>query len=308
MLYSIKLDGDLNPTLRYIHPVKETTMSHILLRHQSGLGDHIICHGIIREYCKKYEKVSLFSTPQNYPSISFMYHDLKNLEIIAKDEALVKEFIALNGSRYDEVKIIGFQYLDRQSGTPFEKQFYDIAGVAFTKKWDSFFVERDLQKETAFFNQVAPNSEYLFLHEDAPRNYRIERKFIDKKYRTFSPDPALTKNIFDYCTIIERAKEIHVIDSSFMFLVDCLSYENPKQKLYVHRYARENETWKLPILKKNWNILTLTDTQAKKNTSISVLLDKTEDLFLGHPLFKRITRKLYRTLGWRTRLQKRGSS
>ena len=252
------------------------------------------------------------SLPRNYISVAFMYHDLQNLTVISATEEETKKLLVGNsetcGLLYDEVKTVGFEHLNRLSGVSLEKQLYKIAGVDLSKKWDNFFVERDFDKERALFNRVAPTSEYVFLHEDAPRNYKIERRLIDKKYAVFEPDEKLTENIFDYCAIIEKATEIHVIDSSFMFLIDCLKYEKPEQKLFIHRYARENETWKLPVLKKNWQILTLSGNRNHKSVSVSALLDKLEVLFLTHPVLKRLTRKLYRTFGWRTRLQKRGSN
>ncbi len=282
-------------------------MSSLLIYHHLGLGDHIMCHGIVREYSKKYEKVSLLCLPHNLVSVAFMYRDLKNLTVIKGDEEFIKNYLSQKSSRFDEVKVIGFQNLDRNSGVSLEKQFYQMAGIPLAKKWDSFFVERDMEKEKLTFEQARLPDEYAFLHEDTERNYRIDRKKIDGKFRVFAPSEKLTENVFDYCTIIEKAKEIHVIDSSFMFLIDCLKYENLEQKLFVHRYARENEAWKLPILKKNWHIITLGNGKSKGG-SISTLLDKTETLFLAHPLFKRATRKIYRTLGWRTRSQKRGNA
>ncbi len=236
-------------------------MSNILLYHHLGLGDHIICHGIVREYCKKYEKVAIFSKPRNYPSVSFMYRDIKNLTIIKRDDTSARRFIFFNTFKfskfkYDHVVSIGFQHIDRHSGIPFEKQFYKITDVNFAKKWDNFFVKRNLARENAFFKQTSLPKNYAFVHEDRDRNFLIDRKKIGKDCAIFTPDKKSTDNIFDYCTIIERAKEIHVIDSSFMFLIDCFNYENPNQKLYVHRYARDNEPWLLPILKKNWNIIT----------------------------------------------------
>jgi len=283
-------------------------MSSIFLHMHLGLGDHIICHGIVREYCKKYDRVGIFCHPHNYQSVSFMYRDLKNLEIMQGSEKDAREF-ARQGGRgnkhaFDEMKIVGFENLDGNSGELFEKQFYRLAGVDFSKKWDSFFVERDREREEVLWEKVAPRGEYVFLHEDSPRNYRIERRMIDSRYPIVTANPKTASNAFDYCTVIERAKEIHVIDSSFMFLVDCLSYRNPDQKLYVHRYARENTAWKLPVLKKDWEILTLASTE---NGRFSTFLDSVEGLFLHYPPFKRVTRKIYRTLGWRTRAQKRGS-
>lgn len=233
----------------------------MLLLHHFGLGDHFMCHGIVREYCKRYEKVAIFSLPHNYVSVSFMFRDLTNLTIIKGDEAFARDFIRRNetasgAEKYDGVKILGFEYL-RRSGTPLEQQFYDLAGVDLAKKWESFYVERDYARERALLEKIAPKGDYAFLHEDTTRDFTINRERIPKQLAVYESDPALTDNAFDYCMLIEKAKEIHVIDSSFMFLIDCLVYDAPNQKLVVHRYARPNPTWKLPILKKPWRIIIL---------------------------------------------------
>ncbi|OHA58417.1 MAG: hypothetical protein A2571_01395 [Candidatus Vogelbacteria bacterium RIFOXYD1_FULL_44_32] len=237
-------------------------MSKIILLLPFGLGDHIYCNAIVRHYCQKYEKVATFCLPQNYPTVAFMFRDLQNLVIIAGDKSFAKRFIAThsgdNGDReYDEAKIIGFENFNRQSGELFQHQLYRLAGVDFDLLEKNFLVERDRGREEVLFAKIAPSGSYIFLHEDRSRNYTIKRQKINLKYKVVEPDPTLTDNIFDYCTLLERAKEIHVIDSSFMFLVDCLPYQNSQQKLYVHRYARPNEDWKLPVLKKDWQIITV---------------------------------------------------
>lgn len=268
-------------------------MSSILLYHHLGLGDHIMCHGIVREYCKKYDKVSIFSKSHNYTSVSFMYRDLKNLTIIQGDDIFAENFILLNASMYDEVKRIGFQNLDRSTGAPLEWQFYQLAGVPFEKKWSSFFVERDFEKEHALYDLVAPKKDYAFVHEDRERHYIINRDKIGGDCEIITPDKEVTENIFDYCTIIEKAEEVHVIDSSFMFLIDCLGYENPNQKLFIHRYARENNDWQLPILKKDWYVLT---TNKSRLDFLKNLLRK---LFQSKsPLLKRAVRKIFWIMGW----------
>jgi len=192
-----------------------------------------------------------------------MFRDLKNLTIIQGDDAFAENFILLNNTlasgtdKYDQVKKVGFEYLNRRSDVSLEEQFYAIAGVDISKKWDSFFVQRDFAREQALFEKTAIRGDYAFLHEDVERKFLINRKKIDKDLAIYIPDRALTENVFDYCAIIEKAKEIHVIDSSFMFLIDYVAYDAPNQKLYVHRYARENSAWKLPLLKKQWHIIIL---------------------------------------------------
>ncbi len=275
-------------------------MSSVLLFHHLGLGDHIMCHGIVREYCKKYDRVAIFSYPHNYSSVSFMFRDIPNLTILQGDIEFARACIAKNtlDRKYDEVKILGFENLNRTDGVPLEKQFYDLAGLPITKKWESFYVQRDFKKEKELSDRVALKGDYAFVHEDAGRKYLIKRKYIGKECAVFLPSAVLTDNIFDYCTIIEKAKEIHVIDSSFMFLIDCLAYENPKQKLYVHRYSRENNEWQLPILKKDWYILTTESSWLDPVKEVLESLYHSKALFLNTTFFRRIVRRIFRDMRW----------
>ncbi len=233
-------------------------MSSILFDYHQGLGDHIICSGIVREYCKKYDRVGIFCLSRNYPSISFLYRDLANLRIHRVESYAEKyRFRLLNAFRfgknhYDTVHVIGAY--DQESGILFERQIYKLAGFDIKKKWENFFVKRDAEREQNLGKKAGLSGPYAFVHDDG--RYPLDSARIASPLPLFRPDPKLTESMFDYCGIIERADEIHVIDSSFMFLVDCLPYTNQNQKLFVHRYARLNPPVQMPLLKKQWHILT----------------------------------------------------
>ncbi len=154
-------------------------------------------------------------------------------------------------THYDKILPIGS--FDVESGIKYERQFYNSAGLSLETLWGSFFVERDTAREQALSKKIQATGPYIFLHDD--ERFPIDRTKIHSTLSILEPKLELTDNIFDYCDVLERAEEIHVMDSSFMFLVDCLSYTNPQQRLFVHRYARENMEWNLPILKKNWQII-----------------------------------------------------
>lgn len=232
-------------------------MSSILFDYHQGLGDQIICSGTVREYCKKYTRVGIFCFPRNYPSISFMYRDLTNLRIhVVNSYAEKYRFRFFNvfrfgNAHYDTVRII--DSYDQESGVLFERQVYAAAKVALEKKWDNFHVVRDVEREKNLKKKIGLPGSYIFVHDDA--RYPLDTTRISSPLPLFRPDPKLTDNMFDYCGIIEHADEVHVIDSSFMFLVDCLPYSNPAQKLFVHRYARLNTPVQMPLLKKKWQIL-----------------------------------------------------
>ena len=114
-------------------------------------------------------------------------------------------------------------------------------------------MERDSKREIDLFNKmnITPN-DYIFIHEDIDRGMNINHKLINDK-KIVKSNISYTNNIIDYLTILENAKEIHCIDSSFLFLIDSFNF---KAKLYNHRYARQYPINNTPSLKNAWNILT----------------------------------------------------
>jgi len=56
--------------------------------------------------------------------------------------------------------------------------------------------------------------------------------------------------IFDYLYTIEKAKEVHVMNSSFMNLIDCIQLR--QKGLFYHEYSRPDTN---TVLKLPWRIL-----------------------------------------------------
>ena len=238
---------------------KEKVKSIVLLDFHHGMGDELICNGLVREYCKRYETIGIFCLKRNYPSVSFMYRDLTNLRIqVVNSHTERMRFRLFNAfrfgqNRYDEVRAI--DAYDDESGIRFERQIYNKFGVPLEKKWDSFFVERDRTREEAIIKKVGVSGPYQFVHDDS--RFPLDRARISQTLPIIQPTKELTNNVFDCCGVIERAAEIHVVDSSFIVLIDCLPYVNETQRLYKHQYARATPAAQSPMLRKPWTILTL---------------------------------------------------
>lgn len=221
--------------------------SDIFIYHHLGLGDHIICNGLVRSYVKKYNKVYLFCKESNLDSVRDMYSDL-NIPLIPGDDSYVHLFIRSNPNL--NYLIVGFNMLNDIE--PFDEQFYKLAKLAFVNRWDEFHCPAS-SKDTILFNLINPPTNYALVHEDASRGYTIDKSkislpivYIDKKENFSLPN---------YRILINKAKEIHVIDSSAMFLIDSLPLTEDPALLFVHRYARNNVAWNIPTLRKNWVIL-----------------------------------------------------
>tara|TARA_Y100000310_G_C20473718_1_gene711359 strand:+ start:347 stop:916 length:570 start_codon:yes stop_codon:yes gene_type:complete len=185
-----------------------------------------------------------------------MYRNLENLEIIKGDDKVAENYIRKNPHLM--ARHIGFGGLDSRSPHSLDKQFYEMAGISFDNKYTSFkSLPRDAQKEDELFSKLTPQeSPYIFCHDDSSRNMTIN---LSHDLPMIKADPIYTSCIFDYCKIIENATEIHVFDSSFFFLVDCLDYKNSNQSLYSHRYLRQHlfsSQIEIPHHQKDWNILT----------------------------------------------------
>lgn len=103
-------------------------MNDLYIYHHLGLGDHIVCNAIIRNYAKEYDKIYLFIYPHNLESVSFMYRDLKNIEFIQVYDQEVERII-INKTN---VLKIGFGKLDVKN-YKFDKSFYMGINLDFEK-------------------------------------------------------------------------------------------------------------------------------------------------------------------------------
>ena len=62
-----------------------------------GMGDFLICNGLIRKLIKTQEEYSIFVHKKNYESVDFMFKDLKNIKyIIGNEDYTPKDNFVIN--------------------------------------------------------------------------------------------------------------------------------------------------------------------------------------------------------------------
>jgi hypothetical protein len=135
----------------------------------------------------------------------------------------------------------------------FDKAFYAQFGIDFEKRWNSFKANRDFSLEKNLVEKLNIKEKYIFVHEDAGRGMCINRAIHQNGIRIIKASIDISNNMFDYLSLIEGAEEVHVIESSFMFMIDSFDIKVP---LFAHRYARNYPARNTPTLKLDWNILT----------------------------------------------------
>jgi len=200
----------------------------IYIYHHLGLGDHIICNGLVRYYCEIHNQVSVFCKPHNYNNVSYMYRDNKNIVILPiGEDVAVEKYINENKIKNNTI-YVGFWLLNGFSNYRFDEGFYVSLNLPFNIRFDKFFFQRDLKKELDIYFNLNPNDEpYIFVHDVDKNKVRKDFKII-KNPTQYS--------IFDLITLIEKAEEVHVMESSIKNLINSYKFEKPK--FFYHQYVR----------------------------------------------------------------------
>lgn len=234
-------------------------MNTLYIYHHLGLGDHIICNGLVRYYADRYDIVYLFVKPRNLNNVKYLYRDNDKIKFIPLDDPDVNFFMKFNpNNKYLIVGITkewfyNFDVLKKYE--TFDKGFYESANVPFEDKWNKFYFQRDIEKEKdTYYNKLGlkDNENFIFMHDD-PKNGRvINETYISKNDKIIKPIDYLDIGVFDFLYTIEKAKEIHCMDSSFSCLIDTIQLRN--DNLFMHSYVRKDNS-PSPKFKLKWKII-----------------------------------------------------
>lgn len=216
---------------------------NVFIAGHGGLGDHILCNGIYREYASRHDVCVIPVNKRYLTSMEDMLGDLSNIVLLpCNDDIRDVMVVALR----DHFNNLGFNILSLGSfgqnqvkwdNTQFDQIYYDQANVCFNKRWSSFYYPRDTKRELELFDSFdCQPGGYIFLHEDIERGMVINRELIESDLTIISPNTSLQSGrFFDYGYLLENALEIHCIESSFAALAESLQISAKK---YAHRYCR----------------------------------------------------------------------
>jgi len=131
----------------------------------------------------------------------------------------------------------------------FDQYKYAVTGVPFKNKWN-LTINRDYERELNMFNilNLNPEEEYSICHLEGS-NFKIDAHQINNivKGEKLIQIRNLSTNVFDWLTLIERAKNIIMVDSCYANLVDQLNLTNPKTLIL------RSSIGFTPVFANNWN-------------------------------------------------------
>lgn len=220
-------------------------MSALYLCPHLGLGDAFIANGLVRVLASQGNRIIFPAKPHNAATVAWMFSDLPNVTVLAvRDDAHM-----LAESRGFDCLRLGVHSGDYKIPKDWDAWFYRQAGIPHECRWSEFKLPPFPMRERWCFK--------TFQHDDPQRGYNID--WLRVTNDGFFPDRylALPNCPFEkHINPLATAKEIHVIDSSFLCLADTIP--TSAKRLVLHQYATARDVNKRtgpPTLRKNWEIL-----------------------------------------------------
>lgn len=216
----------------------------MFVHHHLGLGDHLICNGLVRFIAER-ERVKLFCKTQNEFNLKLMYSDNSNIEIIGVYNDFEAEKIANNHPKYIRLGVGLNHNYPGEMEKYWDKVFYYQIGIDFDHSWKSFKYNKSTSQNSI------PNEPYVLLcNQGSDGIDRLDYSVIDhrlqKKYSN-------NGNFFDNIELIQNAKEIHCINSSYIHLIDRIETSRDTKLVYHKNFMYKNHSDF--TLKKNWVII-----------------------------------------------------
>jgi hypothetical protein len=220
----------------------ELNTKSVLIHHHLGLGDHIVCNAIVRKLHKKYKKIKLAVLHHNLSSVKQLYRDI-DVELcpVNSDSDCEKMY------KNNKFIRIGFENCKLPN---WEESFYEQMNIDYSYRFSHFFIERDYERENLLEQKLELTGKFSF-HNNSYSGGKIEINSISFLHKIFlSP---ITDSIFDWIGVLEKAEEIHTIDSAIFQLIKQLNL-NSKKYFYDIQSIVQSRTKKLPT---NWFIINI---------------------------------------------------
>ena len=201
-----------------------------------GLGDHIVCNGLLNHFSESFNKIYLPVKSRDLNNVNYLYKDTNKIEVFKiEHETEVEDISSFAKKNNLTILKVGF----KKRKPPFNLSFYKQFNLPYNYSFNKFKITRDEEKEESLLKHLKNTYEvkgpYQVVHNqssygkvDLQSNKNLPKIYIEK-------ETDLYKNIFLYLKVIENAEEIHCLDSSFLHLVERV---NTNANLFFHNIKK----------------------------------------------------------------------
>jgi hypothetical protein len=218
-----------------------------------GIGDQLVCKGIVMELIKQYH-VILLVKKQQLRAIDLLYQytpvQLMGVESDVEARAIT------NSVPPEQRLLLGHENLNTRIS--FDLSYYQQVGLNIDLKWSNFSLRRDLEDERKVYNELVKSEKYIVCHIHTIRgtsHINFDQTEV-KDYQIIYIDPKNdgSTSIFSWLTILEKADRVILTNSCYLHLVNQLDI-NPDGRMYYKSCNRNPSVIDEPILRGKWKII-----------------------------------------------------
>jgi hypothetical protein len=186
-------------------------------------------------------RLNVICKQRNAAMSAWMYRDEPRIQLACIDEdhnerAEVRRACRRLGN--NNLLIVGHRALRwfeaEHSQAFFDELFYMHVGLPYAWRFEKCFWQRDVAEEERVFRKLAPDGPYAFVHDDAARGFVVNTSPI--AFPIVRND--ISESIFHLGMLLERAAEVHCMESSIRCMIESLNMERPK--LFYHNFRYPN--------------------------------------------------------------------
>jgi hypothetical protein len=204
----------------------------LIVYHHLGLGDHIICMGLVLELADRFARGSVhLAVKRGYlDTVRALYARAPKVQVFPVDAAATEQQVYEHARRLNlKVARIVMNAHDRPA---WDRSFYEQVGIDFELSWERF-TPGDVESEAEeLFRRLVGARPYQLVHDDGSIGH-FALHIPENGARLYvRPEPSAS-GLLAWTKIIREASEIHCIDSSVVHLVDRMP-DVPGQQLFLH--------------------------------------------------------------------------
>lgn len=230
-----------------------------LIKQPAGLGDIFFCQKIAKQIIDKLNFIVYWPITSKYLYLN-EYIKYKNLRFI-NVENLQTDFNSIYYSN-TPIKTDNFIFLPLQNASTYlnlnsdeiMSSKYKLLNLEWNDWSDYFEFNRNFKRENELYDYLNPkNLPFILINnkfatppniEEIPINIKSDKKIIYMDSTGFD-------NVFDWCKLLEKADEIHTVNTSFCYIIEKL---NVCDKLYMYQRGNyfKDFNYVKDIYKKPW--------------------------------------------------------
>ena len=194
-----------------------------LINQPAGLGDIIFCQKIAKLLKTKYNHTVIWP--------------------VVKDLEYVKDYLDFDGFTINNplwpTNRINLAIADRIFGGSVLKAKYELVRLDWRDWKDYVGLKRNHEKEQSLYNKLNPNNEeYIIVSKliGTPPGQREIPMKINSNKKIIEVSLIEGYNPFDWCLLLENASEIHMVDTSFNYIMELINVKTKNLHLYSRFY------------------------------------------------------------------------